>query len=72
MKKMSRQPVHPGKIVKEDYLVVLSITVKDMASKLGVSRKTLSKIINLNYFTLMGKSVALLRTPGILDNIGID
>ncbi len=46
MKKMSRQPVHPGKIVKEDYLVALSITVKDMASKLGVSRKTLSKIIN--------------------------
>ncbi len=43
---MSRQPVHPGKIVKEDYLVALSITVKDMASNLGVSRKTLSKIIN--------------------------
>lgn len=43
---MSRQPVHPGKIVKEDYLLPLSITVKDMASNLGVSRKTLSKIIN--------------------------
>lgn len=46
MRRMLRQPTHPGKIIKEDYLVPLSITIKDMASVLGVSRKTLSKIIN--------------------------
>ncbi|MFH2046247.1 MAG: HigA family addiction module antitoxin [Pseudomonadota bacterium] len=46
MKKMTRQPTHPGKIIKEDYLVTLSITVTELASILGVSRKTLSKIIN--------------------------
>ncbi|MBN4054328.1 HigA family addiction module antidote protein [Nitrospira defluvii] len=46
MRKMIRQPVHPGRIIKEDYLLPLSITIKDMASTLGVSRKTLSKIIN--------------------------
>ena len=46
MRRMKRQPTHPGKIIKEDYLAPLSITVKDMASILGVSRKTLSKIIN--------------------------
>jgi len=46
MNKMKRQPTHPGKIIKEDYLVPLSITIKDMALNLGVSRKTLSKIIN--------------------------
>lgn len=46
MHKMKRQPTHPGKIIKEDYLVPLSLTIKDMASNLGVSRKTLSKIIN--------------------------
>jgi len=46
VKKMKRQPTHPGKIIKEDYLMPLSITIKDMASALGVSRKTLSKIIN--------------------------
>ncbi len=46
MRKMKRQPVHPGKIIKEDYLAPLSITIKDMASNLGVSRKTLSKVIN--------------------------
>ncbi len=46
MRKMKRQPTHPGKIIKEDYLEPLSITIKDMAESLGVSRKTLSKIIN--------------------------
>jgi addiction module HigA family antidote len=43
---MIRRPTHPGNIIKEDYLIPLSITIKDMAENLGVSRKTLSKIIN--------------------------
>jgi len=43
---MIRRPTHPGKLIKEDYLLPLSITIKDMAANLGVSRKTLSKIIN--------------------------
>ena len=46
MRKMKRQPTHPGQIIKEDYLSPLSISIKDMASTLGISRKTLSKIIN--------------------------
>ena len=46
MHKMKRQPTHPGKIIKEDYLEPLTISIKDMALALGVSRKTLSKIIN--------------------------
>ena len=46
MRKMKRQSTHTGKIIKEDYLEPLSITIKDMAESLGVSRKTLSKIIN--------------------------
>lgn len=46
MRKFKRQPTHPGKIIKEDYLEPLSITIKDMAELLGVSRKTMSKIIN--------------------------
>ena len=46
MRKMKRKPTHPGKIIKDDYLLPLSITIKDMADILGVSRKTLSKIVN--------------------------
>jgi addiction module HigA family antidote len=44
--KMTRCPVHPGNIIKEDYLIPLSITIKGMAETLSVSRKTLSKIVN--------------------------
>jgi len=46
MRKVTRRPTHPGNIIKEDYLLPLSTTIKDMAATLGVSRKTLSKIIN--------------------------
>lgn len=46
MRKMIRRPIHPGNIIKEDYLLPLSVTIKDTADSLGVSRKTLSKIIN--------------------------
>jgi len=46
MRKMERKPTHPGKILKEDYLKPLSMAVNEFASVLGVSRKTLSKIVN--------------------------
>ncbi|MCP4700933.1 MAG: HigA family addiction module antidote protein [Gammaproteobacteria bacterium] len=46
MSKRKRQPTHPGNILKEDYLAHLEITVTEMASKLGVSKKTLSNILN--------------------------
>lgn len=45
-RRMTRRPTHPGNIIKEDYLIPLSITIKDMAAALGTSRKTLSKIVN--------------------------
>ena len=46
MKEMTRQPTHPGRIIKYDYLIPMSLTITELASILGVSRKTLSKIIN--------------------------
>lgn len=46
MIEMTRKPTHPGRIIREDYLLPLSISIKDMAENLGVSRKTLSKIVN--------------------------
>lgn len=46
MIEMTRKPTHPGRIIKEDYLLPLSISIKDMAGNLGVSRKQLSKIVN--------------------------
>jgi len=39
-------PPHPGEILKEDVLPDLGITVTEAAKQLGVTRVTLSRIIN--------------------------
>ena len=41
-----RQTTHPGGILKRQYLEPLSLSITEVAEDLGVSRKTLSKIIN--------------------------
>jgi len=39
-------PPHPGEIVREDCLKALGLTVTEAAKGLGVTRKTLSSILN--------------------------
>jgi antitoxin HigA-1 len=39
-------PPHPGEIVREDCLKALDLSVTEAAKGLGVSRKTLSSILN--------------------------
>jgi len=39
-------PPHPGKILKELYLEPLELTVTNAAESLGVTRKTLSYLLN--------------------------
>jgi addiction module HigA family antidote len=46
MRTRKREPTHPGNIIKRHYIEPLSITIKDLADILGVSRKTISKIVN--------------------------
>ena len=41
-----KNPAHPGRIVKSACLDPLSLSVTDGAKVLGVSRQTLTKIIN--------------------------
>jgi len=43
---LMHNPPHPGEIIKELCLEPLSISVTDAAEALGVSRKTLSTILN--------------------------
>ena len=45
-KMTKRKPTHPGEIIREDIIKPLGITVTDAAKKLGVTRKTLSALIN--------------------------
>ncbi|MFY9260793.1 MAG: HigA family addiction module antitoxin [Gallionella sp.] len=46
MRKRNRPPVHPGAIIKYDYLEPLLLTVTQLAQHLGVSRVIVSKIVN--------------------------
>jgi addiction module HigA family antidote len=70
---MKRKPTHPGIIIKKDYLEPLSITIKDMSTMLGVSRKTLSKIINgkasISPEMAFRLSRAFDTTPGLWSNL---
>jgi len=46
MRERKRPPVHPGRILKNHHLLPLSISLTELARILGVSRKTVSKIVN--------------------------
>ena len=41
-----KDPVHPGRIVRHDCLEPLGLSVTDGAKVLGVTRQTLTKIVN--------------------------
>ncbi|MHB1232786.1 MAG: HigA family addiction module antitoxin [Burkholderiales bacterium] len=41
-----RRPTHPGAILREDVLPALSMTQAEFAKRLGVSRLTVSELIN--------------------------
>lgn len=45
-RKRTRPPTHPGGIIKRMHMEPLHLTVTQLAAVLGVSRKTLSKIVN--------------------------
>jgi addiction module HigA family antidote len=46
MREMTRRPSHPGEILRGLYMDPLGLTVTVLAEHLGVSRKTLSKVLN--------------------------
>ena len=41
-----RKPVHPGKVFYDDVLVPLGLTVSNAALMMGITRKTLSELVN--------------------------
>ena len=41
-----RKPTHPGEILREDVLKPLNLTVTEAARRLGITRKTLSALLN--------------------------
>jgi addiction module HigA family antidote len=43
---MMHDPAHPGEVIREDCLKPLGLTVTEAAEGLGVTRKTLSDLLN--------------------------
>ncbi len=41
-----RRPTHPGEVLREDVIKPLGLTVTEAAKRLGVTRKTLSELLN--------------------------
>ena len=41
-----RKPVHPGEVLLEEVIKPLGLTVTEAAARLGVTRKTLSALLN--------------------------
>ena len=41
-----RKPTHPGEVLREDVIKPLGITITEVAKRLGVTRKTLSALLN--------------------------
>ena len=46
MKNRKRAPNHPGGILKRLYLIPMEVKITELAKRIGVSRKTVSKLIN--------------------------
>ena len=44
--KIQRKPTHPDEILREDVIKPLGLTVTEAAKRLGVTRKTLSALLN--------------------------
>jgi addiction module HigA family antidote len=42
-------PPHPGEILKELYIQPLDLTILEVAKGIGVSRKSLSELVNKKY-----------------------
>ncbi len=54
-----RKPTHPGKILYEDVIKAVGITVTEAAKRLGVTRKTLSLLLNCKVSLSPGMAIRI-------------
>jgi addiction module HigA family antidote len=67
-----RPPTHPGGILKRHYLEPLSLAISQAAEALGVSRKTVSKIVNERGDVTPDMALRLARTFGTTPELWIN
>ncbi|MEW6089074.1 MAG: HigA family addiction module antitoxin [bacterium] len=61
MRIKKRPVVHPGRILERHYIEPLALSISELSEKLGISRKTLSKIINEHTSVTPGMALRLSR-----------
>jgi addiction module HigA family antidote len=54
-------PAHPGEILKELYLEPLGLSITEAAKGLGITRKSLSEIVNAHYGISVEMAMRLAR-----------
>jgi len=59
-----RKPTHPGEVLREDVIKPLGLTVTAAAQKLGVTRKTLSALLNCRTSVSPEMAVRISRATG--------
>ena len=42
---IAREPMHPGELLREEYMAELGLSVAGLAERLGVSRQTVNEIV---------------------------
>jgi len=71
-----RCPVHPGRVIKYGYLKPLGMSVTELSKRLGVSRKTASKLVNEKCSVTTDMAIRLSRvfdtTPELWLNLQIN
>ncbi len=69
----TRKPSMPGEVLKEMYLDPLNVTITDFAERIGVSRKTVSSLVNgrtpVTVDMALRLSMALNTTPDLWLNL---
>lgn len=45
-KRMKRQPTTPGEILKEEFLIPMNLTQKELADHIGVDIKVINRLVN--------------------------
>ncbi len=64
LRNKNHRPTHPGEILREDVLPAIRMTLTEFARRLGVSRRTVSQIVNERRPVTPDMAVRLARLIG--------
>ena len=58
-------PPHPGEVLREECIKPLGMTIKEAAFKLGITRQSLSDIVNCHASISVAMALKLAKVPGV-------